>query len=91
MKFMVSYSIPPASMVAARARFLETGGNPPAGVKMLGRWHGAGQGFALAQSDDPKAVYEWAAVWADLMNISVIPVVEDADAAEVLGRIHGTA
>ena len=68
------------------ARFLETGGLPPEGVTMLGRWHalGADQVFVLAESDDPVAVYRWAAMWADLLEIEMIPVIDDADAAGVL-------
>ena len=65
MKFMVTWNIPPTQMAPAVARFLETGGAPPKGVKMLGRWHGAGLGFALADCKDGKALYEWMAEWSD--------------------------
>ncbi len=42
---------PQGTFNAAVARFLETGGAPPEGVKMLGRWHGMnGQGFAISES-----------------------------------------
>jgi uncharacterized protein len=34
---------------------------------MLGRWHGMdGKGFAISESNDPKAMYRWTARWADL-------------------------
>src|SRR5260370_1054334 len=42
---------PQGTFNAAVARFLETGGARPEGVKMLGRWHGMnGQGFAFSES-----------------------------------------
>ena len=59
MKFMVTWSIKPIHQKEATARFLETGGAPPTGVKMLGRWHGSGLGYVLAETSDVKAVYEW--------------------------------
>jgi hypothetical protein len=69
-------------------RFLETGGAPPEGVKMLGRWHGMdGQGFAISESTDPKAMYRWTAQWADLLPLTVTPCLEDADAGEVMAPL----
>ena len=58
MKFMVTWSIKPIHQQESTARFLETGGGPPAGVKMLGRWHASGRGFLLAEKSDVKALYE---------------------------------
>jgi hypothetical protein len=88
MKSMATRKIAPASGAPAVARFLETGGAPPKGVKMLGRWHGAGVGFALADCEDGKALYEWMAQWTDQVDITVHPVVEDREGAAVLRRIY---
>ena len=88
MKFMVTWKIAPTHMTSAVARFLKTGGAPPKGVKLLGRWHGAGLGFALAQCKDGKALYEWMAEWSDQLDLAVNPVVEDREAAAVLRRVH---
>ena len=85
---MVTWRIAPAHMAAAATRFLETGGAPPKGVKMLGRWHGTSSGFALAECKDGKAIYEWMAQWSDQLDMAVQPVVEDRDAAAVLGRVY---
>ena len=74
MKFMVTWTVPQGTFNAAVARFLETGGAPPEGVKMLGRWHGMnGQGFAISESSDPKAIYRWVAQWSDLLPLTVTP------------------
>ena len=88
MKFITSWQVPPSTNRAIVARFLETGGAPPPGVKMLGRWHGmSGQGFCVSECDDPKAMYLWLAQWSDLMPMSVTPCLEDADAGAVLASM----
>ena len=52
MKFIVTWNIPKAYVHQAQARFLQTGGQPPAGVKMIGRWHGmSGGGILVAETD----------------------------------------
>ena len=53
MKFIVKWKIPKGSVVDAEQRFLKTGGAPPAGVTMIGRWHGMGGGGVLiAETSD---------------------------------------
>lgn len=91
MKFLVSWSLPHGDNYrSAVARFLENGGTPPAGVELVGRWHGAnGKGFALAETDDAKAIFEWFAQWQEFMEITATPVVEDAEAGAVLQSLYG--
>ncbi len=90
MKILVSWTLPHGDTYrAAVARFLETGGSPPAGAKLIGRWHGSnGKGFAVAESDDPKAVFQWVAEWYEYMDIDATPLVEDAEGAEVLQGLY---
>jgi hypothetical protein len=88
MKFMIEWSVEPDRQKEATARFLQTGGGPPEGVKMLGRWHGASKGFVLSETNDAKALFEWTARWTDLLKFVVTPVVEDAEAAEVMKRTN---
>ena len=88
MKYIVSWLLPQGTFNAAVSRFLETGGAPPKGVQMLGRWHGmSGQGFAIAESADAKALFLWQAQWADVLAMTVTPCVEDAEAGEVLSSL----
>ena len=87
MKFMTTWSGSTTHFKAGVARFLETGGGPPKGVTMLGRWHGANSGFCLAETDDIKGIYEWTSQWGDLLDFTVMPVMDDAEAAEVLKKI----
>lgn len=88
MKFIVRWNIPKGSVVAAEARFLQTGGAPPAGVKMIGRWHGmSGGGVLIAETNDAKALYTWLASWNDLLEFDTTPCLEDVEAGEVLGSL----
>jgi hypothetical protein len=72
----------------AIARFLKTGGQPPKGAKLLGRWTSAdlSKGYDLLESDDRGALTELALQWSDLMEMNIVPVVEDKDLGEVLKR-----
>ena len=89
MRFMLTFSLKPDTRTEAIARFKKTGGLPPKGVKLVGRWTRAdfSGGFDLLESDDPKALTEFALMWSDLMELSIFPVVEDSELAEVLERI----
>lgn len=85
MQFMVSFKIKPEHRSAAISRFLETGGPPPSGVKMLGRWHGASgsRGYTVAEADSVEAVATWCHQWADLLIFRIEPVLNDEEAARV--------
>jgi hypothetical protein len=87
MKFMITYSIDPDHDRAAKGRFLKTGAPPPNGLKMMGRWHTGTHGYILAETSDAKAIFEWISQWSDLLRFTAEPVVEDADAGEVLQRM----
>src|SRR5258706_13133814 len=88
MKFMVSWSVPQGTFNAAVARFLETGGAPPEGVQMLGRWHGIdGKGFAISESTNPKAINRWTAQWPDLPPLTAPPCLEAADPGKVMASL----
>lgn len=88
MKYISHWRIPPNLLDAAIKKFLETGGPPPKGAKMLGRWHGMnGQGFAIYESDDVKAMYEWYAQWSNVMELIITPCVEDAEAGPILASM----
>ncbi len=68
-------------------RFLETGGTPPAGIEMLGRWHAAdgNGGFFLAETDDASALARWLQDWTDLIDFRVTPVLTDQAFGELIG------
>jgi hypothetical protein len=91
MKFMLTFSWTPDTNTRdeAIARFRKTGGQPPKGAKMLGRWTRAdfSGGFDLLESDDPQALAEFALTWSDLMQLTIVPVLEDEQLSQVLQRL----
>jgi hypothetical protein len=91
MKFMLTFSWKEGTKTRDEgiARFRKTGGQPPSGVKLLGRWTRAdfSGGFDLLETDDPMALAEFSLSWSDLMELIIVPVLEDAQLAEVLQRI----
>jgi len=88
MKYILIWTLSPGNYNATVTRFLETGGAPPKGVTLLGRWHGmSGQGVAILESNDPKAMFELRAQWSDLLDLTVTPCLEDADAGAVLATM----
>ena len=90
MKFMLTFAIRPDTKGRdeAIARFKKTGGQPPKGVKLIGRWTAAdfSGGFDLLESDDLKALTEFALMWSDVMELKLVPVIEDSELSEVLRR-----
>jgi len=91
MKFMLTFRFTPdkEKRNEAIARFLKTGGLPPKGAKLLGRWTRLdfSEGYDLLESDDPKALTEFALAWNDIMEIEIVPVLEDQALSEVLKQV----
>ena len=81
---VIAWSFKPEQRDAVQARFKKTGGLPPKGVKMLGRWHGIGtnKGVCVAESNDALAVAKWAQEWSDLMSFDIYPAQTDEDAGK---------
>ena len=94
MKFMLTFSFKPDKRRdEAIARFKKTGGQPPKGAKLLGRWVRAdfSGGFDLFESDDVQALTEFALQWSDCMELAIVPVLQDSELIEVLRRIEKPA
>jgi hypothetical protein len=72
-------------------RFLAGEGQPPKGVKMLGRWHklDCSGGWTLTEVDDPAAAYQNAAYWSEVIEVYTHPVIEDEAAAGPLKKVYG--
>jgi hypothetical protein len=86
MRFGIWYVLSAPYYKDAVQRFLQTGGMPPKGIKMEGRWHAAtaNKGFILANTKDAEALYEWMASWADLIHFEISPVLDDKETHSVL-------
>ena len=83
---LISWHGEPAQRDAAMKRFLQTGGQPPAGVTLLGRWHAIGtvKGVAVAECDDPALIGKWALEWNDLFEMDVSAALDDAQMGPLL-------
>jgi hypothetical protein len=88
MKFILTFDWTPDAEERAEgiARFQRTGGLPPEGVKLLGRWTRAdlSGGFALLETDDAKRLLEFAYMWGDLMDLQIFPVLDDQELSTAL-------
>jgi Protein of unknown function (DUF3303) len=82
MKFISTWALLPGSVRTAAEQFLAGGGLEGEGVTLLGRWHRAdcSGGFSLYESNNAAALHLGAAKWADLISITTVPVIEDAEA-----------
>jgi hypothetical protein len=89
MKFMITYRISPENRNTSGQRFQETGGGPPKGVTMLGRWHKAAGlgGWVLCETSSAEAAANWCYQWNDVLEFDIAPVIDDKEAARVLGRV----
>ena len=90
MKFIMTFEWKPDTKTRAEAvsRFRKTGGLPPQTAKLVGRWTRAdfSGGYDLIETEDPQALAQFALMWSDLMQLTIVPVLEDAALAEVLTR-----
>ena len=91
MKYMIYWKIPPGCHKPAAESFLSSGAPVPEGMKTVGRWHapGSSYGWHLAEGD-AEAVAQHAAEWANLLELQITPVIEDAEAASSLAKVYGT-
>ena len=89
MLFAVSWKGTPAVRNASTERFLKTGGRPPEGIKLLGRWHDIGRisGTAIAETDGPLLMSKWALDWNDLFEMDVRPVGTDEQIGPLLAQL----
>ena len=87
MLFISVYTITSKNRDAAQERFKKAGGKPPAGVKMIGRWHSVagGRGVTVMEASDPQAVAQWAQEWSDVIHFDLYPAIDDAGFAKLLG------
>lgn len=45
--------------------------------------------FTLTEADDATLIYEQAVIWICVMDMRVVPVIEDEDASPVLAKVFG--
>lgn len=91
MKFILTFTWAPDIHTRDQAveRFRNSGGQPPAGVALLGRWTKAdlSGGIVLLEAEDLRNLTEFAFMWSDLMKLEIAPVIDDDDLHSVFERV----
>ena len=61
------------------------------GAELPGRYHALGslEGWILVKAEDPKALYEHAAEWAEYLDWETTPVFTDEEAGPICAKIYG--
>ncbi|SAL22776.1 hypothetical protein AWB67_00833 [Caballeronia terrestris] len=79
MLFIAKWTALPTAEQAASERFRRTGGAPPDGIKVIGRWHAVGgvEGLAICECATIEPLAAWVLEWADLMSFDVKPGLTD--------------
>ena len=92
LKFLLTFSLhgDKDARNEAIARFKKTKGEPPKGVKLLGRVTRLdfSKVYVLVESQDAAALAQYAFEWSDLMEVHTVPVMDDARLMEVLERVQ---
>lgn len=90
MKFMLTYTWKPDMKARGIAfkRFKEKGAAPPKGLKILSQWSRAdfNGGFDLLEGDDVEAMAEFALTWSDVLDMTIVPVLEPEMVKRVLKK-----
>ena len=91
MKFMLTYAFTTDNWVSGLKRF--TSGDPtkefPEGVTMIGRWHDVASrsGIAIVESNSAESLMNYAMKWNDILDTTITPVVEDAEAGQLAAEL----
>jgi Protein of unknown function (DUF3303) len=50
-------------------------------IKLIGRWHDPirGTGVVIVETDSAEALSSWALNWNDVMDIDIVPVLDDQE------------
>ena len=91
MLFHIKFKFSPEVRNATYDQFIETGGLPPEGARMVARYHDipALEGYLIAEADSVALIAKWLAEWNDKLIFETVPVIEDEEAAEVVKAARG--
>ncbi len=86
MLFMVVERFKNRDAKAVYRRFRDQGRGVPDGLKYVGSWIEANfdRCFQLMECDDARLLQRWIAVWSDLIEFEIVPVVPSAETREAI-------
>ncbi len=81
MLFMVIERFRNRDAKAVYRRFRDQGRGVPEGLRYVGSWIEANfdRCFQLIECDDARLLQQWVAVWSDLIDFEIVPVVPSAE------------
>ena len=78
MKFICEWKLRNGEAFQAVSQRTEESGEPLSGIKYLAKWYdGVGGGYSLLETEDSQALNKLLWYWADLIDMRVVPVVEE--------------
>ncbi len=86
MPFMVVERFKNRDAKAVYRRFRDQGRGAPDGLKYVGSWIEANfdRCFRLMECDDARLLQRWVAVWSDLIEFEIVPVVPSPETREAI-------
>jgi len=93
MKFMCSWKVASKDWIAVTDAFRGLTATQRADVgpdvKLIGRWHDmcARTGVLILESDSATGVQKYLHQWNSMMDVSVVPVLDDEESAQALNEI----
>ena len=92
MKFMITWQFHQGKLHGALSQFSKMTPEQDAAdrgsrIKQIGRWHdlARGRGVCICESDSTEAVANWALNWNSLLDVDIVPVLDD-DETRTLGK-----
>lgn len=90
MKFMISWNIhhdKRHDVIKLFSQMTEDDDKKDIGdkIKLIGRWHdmAAGTGVVICESDDVKAVVAWSINWNSVLDLNIVPVLDDEEVRKI--------
>ena len=79
--------------IEAVNKFLSTGAPMPENCELIGRYHAPGSvnGWILLETDDLSAIYKHAAEWAEFLDWTTTPVLNDEEAGIAASQVVKTS
>ncbi len=89
MLFMVIERFKNRDAKAVYRRFREHGRGAPDGLNYVGSWIEANfdRCFQLMECEDARLLQQWVAVWSDLIEFEIVPVVTSAETREAIAPL----
>mgnify|MGYP001825037150 CR=1 FL=1 len=93
MKFMVTWRLHDDKRIATLEAWASLTPQERAdvgdGVKLIGRWHdlSAGMGTLIVETDDLPALNRYLGQWIPVLDLEVVPVLDDEESAAVARQI----